>query len=210
MCFPCFRYQNTIGAAFGCRRVRFPTDEEERRLLGGGRRELVLGVWDTAGSERYQSMSRIYYRGASAAVVCYDVTDADSWERLGFWVAELRRFEERCRVYLCATKADLVDARGGRRAAVDPHDAADYAEEEGCVGPIETSSKTGQNVEELFLRIARDYLEDPRNRAALERDVGGVGSAAGSQRGSVVLPRSRAGKGSGKRAARSRSSCCSS
>ncbi len=168
--------------------MHFPSEGEHERLLQG--RELVLGIWDTAGSERYESMSRIYYRGAAAAVVCYDVTDADSWERLGFWVRELRKFEENCRVYVCATKKDLLGGNNKRRA-VDYHNTTDYAEEEGtrCCFPsfflsfflnfitlvwksemlfsfslFETSSKTGENVEELFLQIARDYLTDPKNR----------------------------------------------
>ncbi len=94
-----------------------------------GSRELVMGVWDTAGSERYQSMSRIYYRGASAAVVCYDVSDEDSWERLDFWVREVRKFEEGCRVYICATKKDLLGG-DNRRRAVDYHNTVDYAEEQ--------------------------------------------------------------------------------
>ncbi|CAL4155149.1 unnamed protein product, partial [Meganyctiphanes norvegica] len=58
-------YQATIGAAFGARKVS----------LEG--RQLCLGVWDTAGSERYQAMSRIYYRDAKAAIICYDITDAE-------------------------------------------------------------------------------------------------------------------------------------
>ena len=45
------RYQNTIGASYGAKKV---TLNDKRRLL--------LGVWDTAGSERYESMSRMYYR----------------------------------------------------------------------------------------------------------------------------------------------------
>ena len=44
------KYQNTIGAAYGARTVN----------VGG--RYVVLGIWDTAGSERYESMSRMYYR----------------------------------------------------------------------------------------------------------------------------------------------------
>jgi Ras-related protein Rab-24 len=64
------RYQNTIGAAYGAKRVHLDAD-----------RAVAMGVWDTAGSERYEAISRIYYRGAAAAVVCYDVTDADSWSR---------------------------------------------------------------------------------------------------------------------------------
>jgi len=48
---------------------------------------------DTAGSERYEAMSRIYYRGARAAVVCYDITEKSSFARLSFWVEELRKNE---------------------------------------------------------------------------------------------------------------------
>ncbi len=49
---------------------------------------------DTAGSERYEAMSRIYYRGARAAIVCYDLTDRTSFERTRFWVNELKNSEE--------------------------------------------------------------------------------------------------------------------
>ncbi|KAA0720360.1 Ras-related protein [Triplophysa tibetana] len=54
-------YQNTIGAAFVA------------KALNIGDKVVTLGIWDTAGSERYEAMSRIYYRGARAAIVCYDI-----------------------------------------------------------------------------------------------------------------------------------------
>ncbi|GFX84862.1 ras-related protein Rab-24 [Trichonephila clavipes] len=60
--------------------------------------------YDTAGSERYESIGRIYYRKSHAAVICYDLTDSDSFERAKFWVSELRKFEEKCLLYLCGTK----------------------------------------------------------------------------------------------------------
>ena len=53
-----------------------------------------LVLQDTAGSERYQAMSRIYYRGAKAAVVCYDLTDKLSYEKAQFWVQELLKCGE--------------------------------------------------------------------------------------------------------------------
>ena len=53
-----------------------------------------LSLQDTAGSERYEAMSRIYYRGAKAAIVCYDLIDVTSFERARFWVSELRNREE--------------------------------------------------------------------------------------------------------------------
>lgn len=74
----------TIGAAFGAKRV-----EACGKIV-------KLGVWDTAGQERYKAMSRIYYRGAKAAVVCYDLTAADSFREAKFWVQELLKQEEVC------------------------------------------------------------------------------------------------------------------
>ena len=48
---------------------------------------------DTAGSERYHAMSRIYYRSAAGAIVCFDLTDESSFERAQFWIDELRKYE---------------------------------------------------------------------------------------------------------------------
>lgn len=39
-------------------------------------KDICVGLWDTAGSERYEAMSHMYYRDAKAAVICYDITDA--------------------------------------------------------------------------------------------------------------------------------------
>ena len=59
---------------------------------------------DTAGSERYESMSRIYYRGARAAIVCYDLTESSSFDRAKFWVRELQMNEEVCIVHVYLTE----------------------------------------------------------------------------------------------------------
>jgi len=139
------KYQNTIGAAYGARTV----------VVGG--REVVLGIWDTAGSERYESMSRMYYRGSKAAVVCYSVKDDESWERLQFWVAELRKMEENCKVYICATKIDLLRGDNKNRV-VDYHTTTDYCDEISAE-LFETSSKVGTNISEMFHKVASDYLE---------------------------------------------------
>ncbi|KAH0629924.1 hypothetical protein JD844_012415 [Phrynosoma platyrhinos] len=95
---------------------------------------------DTAGSERYEAMSRIYYRGAKAAIVCYDLTDNSSFQRAKFWVNELQNFEENCRIYLCGTKSDLLD-EDRRKREIDFHDVQDYAEDE------------------LFQKVAEDYIQ---------------------------------------------------
>ncbi|XP_066197591.1 ras-related protein Rab-24 isoform X3 [Saccopteryx leptura] len=137
-------YQNTIGAAFVA------------KVMSVGDRTVTLGIWDTAGSERYEAMSRIYYRGAKAAIVCYDLTDSSSFERAKFWVKELRNLEESCQIYLCGTKSDLLE-EDRRRRRVDFHDVQDYADNIKAQ-LFETSSKTGQSVDELFQKVAEDYV----------------------------------------------------
>uniref|UniRef100_UPI00358E35B5 ras-related protein Rab-24 n=1 Tax=Myxine glutinosa TaxID=7769 RepID=UPI00358E35B5 len=139
-------YQSTIGNAFVAKRMEAKG------------KNMTMGIWDTAGSERYEAMTRIYYRGAQAAVVCFALTEDNSFERAKFWVNELLNCEEHCRVYLCATKADLVEDDKMVRK-VDLHDMHDYAEEMKAQ-LFETSSKTGQNVHELFQKIADDCAEN--------------------------------------------------
>ncbi|KAK2138166.1 hypothetical protein NP493_79g02025 [Ridgeia piscesae] len=126
-------YQATIGAAFGAKTVN----------VNG--KLLTMGIWDTAGSERYEAMSRIYYRGACAAIICYDLTDDQSLEKAQFWVNELKQNEENCKIYLCGTKKDLVTGDNRNRRRVDYFSVTDYATEIGAE-VYETSSKTGEQV----------------------------------------------------------------
>ena len=48
-------------------------------------------IWDTAGQERYRSLAPMYYRGAVAAVVVYDITSEQSFVGAKGWVSELKR-----------------------------------------------------------------------------------------------------------------------
>lgn len=48
-------------------------------------------IWDTAGQERYRSLAPMYYRGAAAAIVVYDITNPDSFIGAKSWVKELQR-----------------------------------------------------------------------------------------------------------------------
>lgn len=146
-------YQNTIGAAFGAKKV----DVDGRKI--------TMGIWDTAGGERYEAMSRIYYRGARGAVVCYDVTEANSFERAKFWVGELKKNEETCNIYLCGTKKDLVDDRPELRR-VSYSQVIQYASNINA-DVFETSSKSGESVKEVFNKIAEDFAKQSENFARM-------------------------------------------
>ena len=47
---------------------------------------ITVGIWDTAGAERFESISKLYYRGAKAALVCFDLTNKSSFKKVDFWV----------------------------------------------------------------------------------------------------------------------------
>ncbi|CAM9579318.1 unnamed protein product [Laminaria digitata] len=49
-----------------------------------------MQIWDTAGQERFRAMAPLYYRNAAVAVVCFDIMDEESFQKMKDWVHELR------------------------------------------------------------------------------------------------------------------------
>lgn len=116
-------------------------------------------IWDTAGSERYYSLTPMYYRNAVAALVVYDVSVEDTFERAQKWVEELRtQCDPKPVIALAGNKCDLEK---GRQVKKDK--AKKWAEEQDLIF-METSAKTGVNVAEIFLEIARK-LKQKSNEA---------------------------------------------
>eukprot|EP01098_Paradermamoeba_levis_P003474 TRINITY_DN1578_c0_g1_i1.p1 TRINITY_DN1578_c0_g1~~TRINITY_DN1578_c0_g1_i1.p1 ORF type:complete len:129 (+),score=22.74 TRINITY_DN1578_c0_g1_i1:337-723(+) len=104
-------------------------------------------------------MSRVYYRNARAAVVCFDLTHAKSFEKVKFWTKELMENEKDCAIYVVGTKLDAISEKNVR--ATDPKAVSQYVESvHGHY--FETSSKTGENVTELFALIAKNFAASPK------------------------------------------------
>ncbi|RWR84614.1 Ras-related protein Rab5 [Cinnamomum micranthum f. kanehirae] len=69
-------------------------------------------IWDTAGQERYHSLAPMYYRGAAAAIIVYDITSMESFACAKNWVQELQKQGNPNMVMaLAGNKADLDDER---------------------------------------------------------------------------------------------------
>jgi len=99
----------------------------------------------------------MYYRGAAAAIVVYDITNPDSFAGAKSWVKELqRRGDPNVVIALAGNKADLESRR-----KVPFEEANAYAEENGILH-METSAKNANNVKSLFVEIAKTLPKDPQ------------------------------------------------
>lgn len=129
--------ESTIGAAFLTKTIR--------------RREnyIKYEIWDTAGQERYNSLMPMYYRGAQAALIVYDITSQKSFERARAWVKELS----------IEKPADFVKILVGNKADLEKdrevlfERALEYAKQHN-LSFYETSAKDGTNIENIFNELA--------------------------------------------------------
>ena len=55
------------------------------------REQVRMFVWDTAGQERFRQIARMYYRDSNGALICYDITNQDSFEACRFWIKDIER-----------------------------------------------------------------------------------------------------------------------
>ncbi|CAM9393763.1 unnamed protein product, partial [Heterosigma akashiwo] len=126
-----------------------------------------MQIWDTAGQERFRAMASMYYRNAAAAIVCFDITDEESFSKMKDWVQELKANvpEGRLVLAIAATKTDLEAQR-----AVSRGRAEQYAQSIGALC-CETSAKenwggAGRVFEAAAARVLE--LRGPELRAAAQ------------------------------------------
>lgn len=68
-----------------------------------------LQVWDTAGQERFRSITKLYYRGASAVLLVYSIVDEHSFTEMGRWLDEVKKnLGDDIIVHVVGTKSDVV------------------------------------------------------------------------------------------------------
>jgi Ras-related protein Rab-5C len=141
--------ESTIGAAFLTQTVQIDDTT------------VKFEIWDTAGQERYHSLAPMYYRGAQAAIVVYDITKKESFLKAQNWVRELQRqANANIVIALVGNKLDLAQQRSVE------HNEADYYASENNLLFMETSAKTAANVVDLFTVIAT-RLPKPNDQTEL-------------------------------------------
>jgi Ras-related protein Rab-1A len=111
-------------------------------------RTLKVQVWDTAGQEKLRTIPKMYYAHSEGFVLVYDITDADTFRNIGYWVEQIRTYKEDAMKLLIGNKSDLESLR--RVSTVKGQELAHKI----GVDFIETSALTGDNVNEAFSSLA--------------------------------------------------------
>ncbi|XP_076451869.1 ras-related protein Rab-5C-like [Babylonia areolata] len=138
-----------------------------------------MDIWDTAGQERYHSLAPMYYRGAAAAIVVYDVNIADTFRRALAWVKELRQLNSgSVLIILAGNKVDLAP----QNRAVSFEDAQTFAKENGLLF-AEVSAKTGFAVTEIFMTLANKLIQKEKEEEEARRRGVQLGGEEGESSG---------------------------
>jgi small GTP-binding protein len=130
-------------AAAGKNSAKSPKPEEQKHMK--------LSLWDTAGQETYKSITRSYFRGASGALLVFDISRRNTFASVTAWLHDLRQIaEDDIVVVLVGNKSDL--ARDKRQVQVE--EAEEWCKVNRVMRYVETSAKSGENVERAFLEVA--------------------------------------------------------
>ncbi|KAL8538720.1 hypothetical protein ACS0TY_000654 [Phlomoides rotata] len=128
------------------------------KLLTTRGKRLKLTIWDTAGQEKFRSLTSSYYRGAHGIIIVYDVTRRETFTSLSkTWAKELERYctDPDCIKILVGNKLDRDSER-----AVTTEEGMALAQEHKCLF-FECSAKTQANVKQCFRELTVKILEVP-------------------------------------------------
>lgn len=138
-----------------------------KKKINLNQQRVELSIWDTAGQEKYHALGPIYYRNSNGAVLVYDITDQDSFQKVKTWVRELKKMlGNDIVIAICGNKADLEKKR-----TVDQAEAEEYAKSVGAKH-FHTSARMNRGIDEMFLDMAKRLVEQ-RTKGRSARPVSG-------------------------------------
>lgn len=126
-------------------------------------KNVKLQIYDTAGQERFRTVTASFYRGAHGILLVYDITEKESFgTRVEEWLKEIKNYTpDNTPIVFVGNKCDLSDTK----RSVDRAAAVAFAEKH-SLKYIETSAKDGTNVNEAFMLLAERIVEVKYNKDA--------------------------------------------
>ncbi len=135
----------TNGASYASKILEFPKLNKK----------ISVDIWDTAGQEKYKSLTKFFYKDAAVAILVYDITQKDTFESMKkFWYQQLQEFgSKKIILGIAGNKCDMYE-----REEVNENDAKEFAESKGAFFEI-TSAKNNTGINELFMNAANRFVD---------------------------------------------------
>ncbi|CAK8536053.1 unnamed protein product [Lathyrus sativus] len=147
------------------------------RMISIDQKPIKLQIWDTAGQELFRSITRSYYRGATGALLVYDITRRETFDHLASWLEDARRHaNSSMTIMLIGNKCDLIKKR-----VVSTEEGEKFAKENGLMF-MEVSAKSAEKVKEAFVKTSRKIYKKIKDGEYDElNDTNGIKIGYGSK-----------------------------
>ena len=140
-----FNYKSTIGVDFLAKTVRLKEDKIVK-----------LAIWDVGGQEKFRFLRRNFYEGTHGAILVFDLSRANTFPKMKDWLIDMRSIiEYKIPLIILGNKSDLLSEVG---EVIDREEPKRFAEKEESFY-LETSAKTGNNVEQTFKELTKQILK---------------------------------------------------
>lgn len=121
-----------------------------------GEDQVILQLWDFGGQERFRFLLNEYVKGTNGALIMFDLNRPSSFTSIPEWINLFKSRNPAVTLLLVGTKLDLIN---GSHRVLNDNNIIDLCTKYGCDEYIKVSSKTGENVKDLFDKIANLTLK---------------------------------------------------
>ena len=121
--------------------------------------QLKVQIWDTAGMERYRSITSAYYKGAKGVIIVYDICREKSFENVDKWIEDFKsKADEDAVILLIGNKNDLDDKREVNK------EEAELKAQKNKFAFMETSAKDNNNVDKAFETLFKEIVKNYKDK----------------------------------------------
>ena len=125
---------STVGIDYSCKTIKY------------GDNYLKIFLWDTAGQEKFKNIVKNYFNGANGALLCFDISNRKSFEKINFWINELKEIINIDEIFMILI-GNKIDKEKERKISIE--ESIKFSKEKN-IPYFEISAKTNEGIEEMF------------------------------------------------------------
>ncbi len=138
--------------------------EIQKKELNINDDKIIVTIFDSAGHERFRKIAESHYKGSNGLIFVYDITDSKSFEIVDQWLNNILNEKSEIDILLIGNKNDLAESR-----QVQLNVGNGLAEKFG-IEFMESSAKTGENIQESFSSIIKKIHKKTIDKENLEKN----------------------------------------